>query len=160
MSNSYAAPTGEYQKPSGGYQVPDPTAPTLPEALMEKDVSGDSLMENVVEFGDPTGIASYDDVFRAYQEFQNGDGTALNLMMEAVGALPIIGKIKYLEKTLPTWMWTNGIARPVGDAWNKAASGIEQMYGGPRGKSVVQFMNRADAVQDMDEDNLNIIQKK
>jgi len=150
--SEYQMPPMEYQKPSGGYQAPDPNAPTFQEAMMEKDASGDSLVENMVEFGDPLGFSSYDDVGRAWKQYKAGDAGLLNLMIETVGALPVIGKIKYLEKTLPTWMWNNGIARPVGDAWNKTAGAIENLYG--PAMPVIKGLNKGDAIQDMYEDNV------
>ena len=148
----YQPPPMEYQVPSGGYQAYDPNAPTFQEAMMEKDASGDSLVENMVEFGDPLGFSSYDDVGRAWEQYKAGDAGLLNLMIETVGALPVISKIKYLEKALPTWMWNNGIARPVGDAWNKTAGAIENLYG--PAMPVIKGLNKGDAIQDMYEDNV------
>ena len=54
-----------------------------------KTSAGDSLAEDVFEILDPTGISSYDDVYRSYKEnglfsWQTG--------LEVLGALPIIGK--------------------------------------------------------------------
>ena len=49
----------------------------------------DSWLENIVEFVDPTGLTSYDDVYRSYKNTGLSGETAL----EALGALPFIGKI-------------------------------------------------------------------
>jgi hypothetical protein len=62
-----------------------------------KDDSEDSLAEDIVELVDPTGISSWDDVKRAYDE--NGlfnPKTAL----EILGALPLIGKVGKSGKIL------------------------------------------------------------
>jgi hypothetical protein len=55
----------------------------------KKTSAGDSLGEDLFEIIDPTGISSYDDVYRSYKEngllsWQTG--------LEVLGALPIIGK--------------------------------------------------------------------
>jgi hypothetical protein len=55
----------------------------------KKTSSGDSALEDVFEIIDPTGISSYDDVYRSYKDnglfsWQTG--------LEVLGALPIIGK--------------------------------------------------------------------
>jgi hypothetical protein len=55
----------------------------------KKTSSGDSLGEDIFEIMDPTGISSYDDVYRSYKDngllsWQTG--------LEILGALPIIGK--------------------------------------------------------------------
>ena len=49
----------------------------------------DSWLENIVEFIDPTGLTSYDDVYRSYKNTGLSGETAL----EALGALPLMGKI-------------------------------------------------------------------
>jgi hypothetical protein len=54
-----------------------------------KSKTGDSLAEDVFEIFDPTGISSYDDVYRSYKE----KGLfSLDTGLEILGALPIIGK--------------------------------------------------------------------
>jgi len=55
----------------------------------KKTSSGDSLGEDIFEIMDPTGISSYDDVYRSYKDngllsWQTG--------LEILGVLPIIGK--------------------------------------------------------------------
>ena len=150
--NFYVGPPMKYQMPSGGYQQIDPNAPTFTEAIMEPDASGDSLLENAVEFVDPLGVASYDDVYRAYNEYRAGDSGLLNLMVETVGAMPVINKIKNLERVMPNWMWSSGLARPVGNAYNKVAGGVENLYG--PAMPAIKAMNKGDAVQDMYSDNL------
>lgn len=113
---------------------------------------GDSFIENAAEFFDPTGVLSYDDVYRAYNEYKAGDSGLLNLMIETVGALPVIGKIKYLESVMPTLMRSTGLARPVGNAYNKVAGGIESLYGPTM--PAIKAINKGDALQDIYSDNL------
>jgi hypothetical protein len=113
---------------------------------------GDSFIENAAEFFDPTGVLSYDDVYRAYNEYKAGDSGLLNLMVETVGALPVIKQIKYLERVMPTWMWSTGLARPVGNAYNKVAGGIESLYGPTM--PAIKAINKGDALQDIYSDNL------
>jgi len=62
---------------------------TNPVREYKKPSSGDSLVEDVFEIFDPTGISSYDDVYRSYQK--NGL-LSLETGLEVLGALPIIGK--------------------------------------------------------------------
>jgi len=49
----------------------------------------DSWLENAVEIVDPLGVTSYDDVYRSYKNTGLSGETAL----EALGAIPLIGKI-------------------------------------------------------------------
>jgi hypothetical protein len=119
---------------------------------VSSDSGGDSFIENAAEFFDPTGALSYDDVYRAYNEYKAGDSGLLNLMVETVGALPVIKQIKYLESVMPTWMWRTGLARPVGNAYNKVAGGIESLYGPTM--PAIKAINQGDALQDIYSDNL------
>jgi uncharacterized protein YjgD (DUF1641 family) len=50
----------------------------------------DSTLEDVFEIFDPTGISSYDDVYRSYKE--NGL-LSWQTALEGLGALPVIGKV-------------------------------------------------------------------
>lgn len=133
--------------------------PSSPKVIMDQvpqgvssESGGDSFVENSAEFFDPTGALSYDDVYRAYNEYKAGDSGLLNLMVEAVGALPVIGKIKYLERVMPTWMWSTGLARPVGNTYNKVAGGIEGLYGPTM--PAIRAINKGDALHDIYTDNL------
>ena len=55
----------------------------------------DSFMENVIEIVDPTGVSSYDDVYRSYKKNGLFSGeTAL----EVFGAIPLIGKVGKVGK--------------------------------------------------------------
>jgi hypothetical protein len=60
-----------------------------PAKKYKKTSSKDSLAEDIFEIFDPTGISSYDDVYRSYKK--NGL-LSLETGLEVLGALPIIGK--------------------------------------------------------------------
>lgn len=63
-----------------------------------KNADGDSLMENVFEFVDVTGISSWDDVYRSTKDNTQGTTT-----LEIMGALPFVGKFaKIVSKTSKT----------------------------------------------------------
>jgi hypothetical protein len=59
-----------------------------------KEEDNDSWIENILEIIDPTGVTSYDDVYRAYKD----SGLSKELFIEAVGALPLIGKFGKVAK--------------------------------------------------------------
>jgi hypothetical protein len=50
----------------------------------------DTLGENIFEIVDPSGISSWDDIYRSY----NQTGMSGQTAMEAVGAIPMLGKLK------------------------------------------------------------------
>jgi hypothetical protein len=60
--------------------------------------SEDSMFEDFVEIFDPTGISSYDDIYREYQRYKAGQGSGLSLGLEVLGGLPLIGKAGKLIK--------------------------------------------------------------
>ena len=49
----------------------------------------DSNLENIIEIVDPTGISSWDDVYRSYKQ----SGMSPETYLEIVGALPLLGKV-------------------------------------------------------------------
>ena len=59
-----------------------------------RNEDGDTVFENVLEFVDPTGISSWDDVARSYKK----EGFSSNTMMEMAGALPFVGRLKAATK--------------------------------------------------------------
>jgi len=133
-SNSYGEEIVKQETPKG-----------RPDALTKKQADGDSLMENFLEFFDPIGVLSYDDAARAYKAYKQGKTSAVNLILETAGALPIIGKIKKLSVL---GMSRNPSVRKL-DKLGKALN----VYGG--GKVPLTVVNKADAVQDMYEDNFS-----
>jgi DNA-directed RNA polymerase subunit RPC12/RpoP len=64
---------GNWKKAQMGMQVPKKT---------------DSTFENILEVFDPTGLSSWDDVYRSYQE----TGFSPETTLEILGALPLLGK--------------------------------------------------------------------
>lgn len=133
-SNSYGEDIVKQQPPKG-----------RPDALTKKQADGDSLMENFLEFFDPTGVLSYDDANRAYKAYKKGKTSEANLILETAGALPLIGKIKKLSVL---GMSKNPSVRKL-DKLGKALN----IYG--EAKTPLTAVNRFDAVQDMYEDNFS-----
>lgn len=69
-----------------------------PEPLIDKD----SWSENVGEVFDPTGLLSWDDAYRELRNLKNNPkevGSYTAAATEVLGALPLVGKLKYLAKT-------------------------------------------------------------
>lgn len=104
---------------------------------MERD---DSLMENILEFVDPTGITSYDDAYRAYQSMK-ADGRALpnfGEFVDMLGAVPVLGKL--------------------GKAGKAAGAGmkmVQKASAGARAASMGgKLLNAGDAANDIYSDNL------
>jgi len=55
----------------------------------------DSLIENVLEFVDPTGITSHDDARRAYESMRQRGAKLpdFNEFVDMLGAVPVLGKL-------------------------------------------------------------------
>lgn len=76
--------------PGMDYQFPGQYVTEIPMAQKGQQVEdNDSWLENIAEIVDPTGISSWDDVYRAYKNTGLSGETAL----EALGAIPLLGKI-------------------------------------------------------------------
>lgn len=54
----------------------------------------DSWLENISEIVDPTGISSWDDIYRAYKN----SGVGKELALESLGAIPFLGKVSKVTK--------------------------------------------------------------
>ena len=86
----------------------------------KKASTGDTLAEDIFEVLDPTGISSYDDVYRSYNEnglfsWQTG--------LEVLGALPIIGKAgKGLKAAQVTNKYVKGLIKA-----NKVGKRVERV---------------------------------
>lgn len=93
----------------------------------------DSLLENVVEFFDPTGIASWDDALRAKKAWDKSGSTlpSATQAMDMFGAVPALGKLGKLKYV------------------SSAASGLKK-YGFFPWQKVV---NTFDTGQDVNQDN-------
>lgn len=82
---------GQMMYPDGQYRFPGKMVYEVP--MIKK---GDSTLENILEVFDPTGISSWDDVYRSYKETGMSPETAL----EIFGALPFLGKVGKTGKML------------------------------------------------------------
>lgn len=83
---------GQMMYPDGEYKFPG-------NMVYEKPIvkrTDDSTLENIAEVFDPTGITSWDDVYRSYKETGMSPETAL----EIFGALPLLGKVGKAGKML------------------------------------------------------------
>lgn len=109
---------------------------------------GDPLWENMLEFVDVTGAASYDDAWRAYTDYKKGDIGEMTLMLEGVGALPIVGKIKRFIALA---------GNPNATTAEKAVAKAVNTYG--KAKEPLEFANRYDAMDDIVNDNLDPVLK-
>ena len=107
-------------KPLGVYdqgeitQAPDPStlgdyfnplegAKKLYDAYLDQatDRRTDSIMEDIAEVIDPTGIMSHDDFYKAINEFKEGDGElTVNQILDMSGAAPGVGSAGSLFKVL------------------------------------------------------------
>ena len=112
--------------------------------LSRKMSDGDPLWENMIEFVDMTGVASYDDAWRAYTDYKKGDIGELTLMLEGMGALPIVGKIK---RFMAIDMMPNATAT------EKAVAKAMNAYG--NAKVPLEVVNKYDAVDDALDDNVD-----
>jgi peptidoglycan hydrolase-like protein with peptidoglycan-binding domain len=107
----------------------------------------DSTIENIAEFFDPTGVTSYDDASRAYDEWKKSNATlpSMSQALDMFGAVPALGKfgkIKYLAdpaamkavyKSIP-WQDIVNAFDTVGDETSKAKPPVKKEYGGLTGK--------------------------
>jgi hypothetical protein len=83
---------GQMMYPDGEYRFPGNMVYEKP--MVKR--TGDSTLENIAEVFDPTGITSWDDVYRSYKETGWSPDTAL----EIFGALPMLGKVGKAGKWL------------------------------------------------------------
>lgn len=60
---------------------------------MVRNADGDTIIENAFEFIDPTGITSWDDVYRSLNDGKKG-----TTPIEVLGAMPLVGKATKLVK--------------------------------------------------------------
>lgn len=103
----------------------------------------DSTFENFLEFVEPTGMMSWDDASRAYDQWKKSNATlpSVGQALDMFGAVPGLGKfgkIKYLAdpdamkaayKYIP-WQDIVNIFDTVGDETSKAKPPVKKEYGG------------------------------
>ena len=89
--------------------VADPALYTPPQPYYEgviKEEPSDSLLEDIIEFIDPTGISSHDDAKEAYASYvKRKEESGADFMLptfdefvDAIGAVPMLGKAGKLLK--------------------------------------------------------------
>jgi hypothetical protein len=61
---------------------------------MQLEMLTTTALCKLLRYFDPTGISSYPDVYYAYKDMVAGKGSATNLGLNILGALPVIGKAK------------------------------------------------------------------
>ncbi|MGY8791871.1 MAG: hypothetical protein ACKVKR_16575 [Pseudomonadales bacterium] len=95
---------------------------------------GDSLLENIVEIVDPTGVSSWDDANRAWNK---EDKTGWDYV-DMAGAIPFAGKVSKVARGLKKGF-------DLYKASTKAASA---------GLGLGRLLNAGDAASDIKEDNI------
>lgn len=90
----------------------------------------DALWEDVLEILDPTGITSWDDVYRRGKDFRKDPnwGTLFDLGIESLGAVPVIGTAGKLAKGIKL---SNNLIKSAKTtkAGQKALNGINKLKG-------------------------------
>jgi hypothetical protein len=102
----------------------------------------DSTLENIAEIIDPTGISSWDDVYRSYKESGISPQTALELL----GALPLIGKAGKVTKAGIHLAKYKGIDKMLHKGLPKSAMLSKTLQGlglAGRGSDAVQAVQQA-----------------
>jgi hypothetical protein len=74
----------------------------------------DSDLENILEIADPTGISSWDDVYRSYKQ----SGMSPETYLEIVGALPLLGKVGKTAKGFSALAKTSRQAKSLNNFTN------------------------------------------
>lgn len=74
---------------------PKPKEITGPTTVITAKKDPDSLLENIIEWVDPTGVSSYDDVYRS---FKDPDSSGLDRTLNVLSAMPFIGKLTKFTK--------------------------------------------------------------
>jgi hypothetical protein len=80
---------GQMMYPNREYKFPGKMVYEVP--IVKKE---DSIVENITEIFDPTGVTSWDDVYRSYKK----SGFSPETNAEIFGALPILGKLGKVGK--------------------------------------------------------------
>ena len=99
-----------------------------------KSKKKDSLLEDIVEVIDPTGISSWDDIYRSYQK----SGMEGDTPIEILGALPLLGKVGKIAKANKSLAKTSRQAKSIKNFINATkiaglvgrASDAAQLLGG------------------------------
>ena len=106
----------------------------------------DNVAVQAVKMFDPTGISSYPDVYYAAKDLSEGKGSVGNLVMNIVGALPMVGKAKAIfrlgkaanaSKTVKNTVKVAKATEKLAAKANKATSLVPLATSANRAKKVV-----------------------
>jgi hypothetical protein len=105
----------------------DPVLDRIERDNNEKYRDRDSRFENILEFLDPTGISSWDDVARS---FRNPSASGLERGVNLFSALPYVGKLGKLAKGAKA-VTTTAKASKLQKVGRAALKGVDIITGGP-----------------------------
>jgi hypothetical protein len=100
----------------------------------EKYKDNDGMLESILEFIDPTGISSWDDVSRS---FRNPLGSNWDRAFNLFSAIPVVGKLGKGAKAVSV-ATKPGVLKKIGNA---ALKGIDVITGGPAMRYFDQTIN-------------------
>jgi hypothetical protein len=100
----------------------------------DKYRDNDSMLESILEFVDPTGISSWDDVSRS---FRNPLGSNWDRAFNLFSAIPVVGKLGKGAKAASV-ATKPGVLKKIGNA---ALKGIDVVTGGPAMRYFDQSIN-------------------
>lgn len=124
----------------------------------------DSLPEDILEILDPTGISSWDDVYRAGKDFVKNPSwmTGLSAGVEAAGAIPVLGKIgkgiKYGSKGINLLKKSTNLADIIGDGFSAASIAADNFQRG--GRNVLPKKYASQKIAQNNNSNMTAFRKK
>jgi len=128
---------------SSGYKRPEPK--TFKDQLFDSTFKRDnSLVENIAEIVDPSGVLSWDDAYQARQSWKKSGRTLPTIEegLDMFGAVPLAGKLASGAKVFNLAKRSSKPAKYfLAEMWNKGA------------RHIPNTVNRGDAVQDIYQDN-------
>lgn len=107
----------------------------------DKYRDNDGMLESILEFVDPTGVSSWDDVARS---FRNPLGSNWDRAFNLFSAIPIVGKIGKIGKGAKAVSVAGKVATKPGvfkKVGNAALKGIDVLTGGPAMRYFDQTIN-------------------
>jgi hypothetical protein len=125
-----------------------------PEPLIDTD----SWTENIAEIFDPTGITSWDDAYRSLKNLKNDPkniGNYTTAGADILGAVPVVGKLKYLVKAGKAAKKATSYSDVVGDLTSITSTllgdqlsneGYNSVKGTYKGRNIIpQLFNKENA---------------
>lgn len=110
-------------------------------AKTAKQKTEESTLENVIEIFDPTGLSSWNDVKRSYDE----TGISPETAVEVLGAIPLVGKAGKLAKAGIHLKKYKGVDKALYNAIPKSSSLSNTLSGASivgRGSDAIQAVNQ------------------